>query len=194
MEINALIELDNHHIHISREDLDTLMGAGYELHVKKEMGENTGEYIAEETMTVIGPKGKLDKVRLIGPVRKQTQVEILKSDCYKLGVKAPIRMSGDLKDSTAVTIQAPNGNQIHLDEGMIIPMRHVHLGSNIAKENGLNEGDPVEIEISGIRATIYKNVPVRILYSMPDFTVVHIDNDEGNAADIATGDYVTVRA
>ena len=119
------IGISNRHVHLSRQDLEILFGNGYELNMSHKISQ-TGQFAATETVNLAGPKGCIEKVRILGPIRKQTQVEIMRSDKYRLGVDPPVRDSGDLKDSGAITIIGPNGS-VHIDEGLIISQRHLHM-------------------------------------------------------------------
>lgn len=176
------------HVHLSQSDLETLYGKGYELTKKKElMG---GQYAAEELVTIVGLKLRaIENVRILGPVRKQTQVEISATDAIKLGIKAPIRESGDIKGSAPITIVGPKG-AIYLDEGCIIAKRHIHMSPADAEAAGVINGQEVSVQVDNERGTIYNQVTIRVDES---FTLeMHIDTDEANAAGIKTGNTVTI--
>ena len=176
------------HVHLSQADLETLFGKGYELHKKKDlMG---GQYAAQECVTIIGTKLRaIENVRVLGPVRKQTQVEVSATDAVRLGVKAPVRLSGDLAGSAPVTLVGPKG-AIYLKEGCIVAMRHIHMSPKDAQAAGVRDGDIVSVKADNERGTIFNHVKIRVDDS---FTLeMHIDTDEANAAQIATGNTVTI--
>ena len=176
------------HVHLSQADLETLFGKGYELHKKKDlMG---GQYAAQECVTIIGTKLRaIENVRVLGPVRKQTQVEVSATDAVRLGVKAPVRLSGDLAGSAPVTLVGPKG-AIYLKEGCIVAMRHIHMSPADAQAAGVKNGDIVSVKADNERGTIFNQVAIRVDDS---FTLeMHIDTDEANAAKIATGNTVTI--
>ena len=175
------------HVHLSREHLEILFGKGNELTVKKDlMG---GQFAAEETVTILGPKLKaMEKVRVLGPVRKETQVEISSTDAISLGIKAPLRLSGDIKGSAPVTIIGPKG-AIRIDEGCIVAKRHIHMHPSDSKRLGIKEGI-VSVKVGGDRAGILENVDVRV---RDDFQFeMHIDVDEANALGIKNGQLVEI--
>ncbi len=174
------VEVSARHAHLTREHLDILFGRGYELTKFRDLSQ-TGQFSANETIIVEGPKGKFDKVRLIGPCRDHTQIEISKTDARILGLEPPVRLSGDIASSAAVKISGPAG-KVELGNGVIIAQRHLHLDEAAAKEYSLNSGDIVSVEIEGERGVVFKNVAVRIHNDFkPAF---HIDTDEANAAGI----------
>ena len=176
------------HIHLCQEDVDTLFGKGYQLTKKKElMG---GQYACNETVTIVGIKLRaIENVRILGPVRRKTQVEISVTDSFKLGVKAPIRESGDTQSSAAITIVGPKG-AVYLEEGCIIAKRHIHMSPKDALIAGLKNGDVVSVQSENERGTIFNHVHIRVddTYTLE----MHIDTDEANAASISTGDFVKI--
>ena len=176
------------HVHISKEDLETLYGKGYELTKKKElMG---GQFAADEFVTIVGTKLRaIENVRILGPLRKETQVEISATDAIKLGMKAPIRDSGDTKGSAPIALVGPKG-AVYLKEGCIIAKRHIHMAPADAKAAGVKNGDVVSVKADNERGTIFNHVSIRVDDS---FTLeMHIDTDEANAANIITGNTVTI--
>lgn len=176
------------HVHLSKADLETLFGAGYELTKKKElMG---GQFAAEELVTIVGLKLRaIENVRILGPLRKETQVEISATDAIKLGIKAPIRESGDIKGSAPIALVGPKG-AIYLKEGCIIAKRHIHMSPVDAKAAGVKNGGTVSVQVDNERGTIFNHVQIRVDDS---FTLeMHIDTDEANAANIITGNSVTI--
>ena len=169
--------LSNKHIHITREDCDILFGEGYELTNMKDIVQ-PGQYATEEKLDVVGPKGKLT-VRIIGPVRPYTQLEVSISDTYKLGVPAVIRMSGDLEGTPGFKIIGPKG-EVEKDFGCIVAARHVHLSPEEAEAFNMKDGDVVSAYLPGERSILLNNVIVR---SGPTHKLeMHIDVEEGNAA------------
>ena len=175
------------HVHLSKKDLEILFGEGYELRVKKYlMGE---QFASEEVVTIVGPKLRaIEKVRILGPVRSSTQVEISATDAITLGVKAPVRLSGDTKGSAPITIVGPRGT-IKIEEGCIVAKRHIHMHPDDSKRLGIREGI-VSVKVKGDRAGILENVDVRV---REDFNFeMHIDTDEANALGIRNGDLVEI--
>lgn len=172
------------HIHLTQEDVETLFGKGYRLTKKAElMG---GQFAANEQVTIVGTKLRaMENVRVLGPVRSKSQVEISKTDTFKLGVKAPVRESGNLQGSAPIAVVGPKGS-IYLEEGCIIAKRHIHMSPKDAQDAGVKDGDIVSVHIENERETIFKNVQIRVDKT---FTLeMHIDADEANAAGIKTGD------
>ena len=177
------IDISNRHIHLNKADLETLFGEGYELHVKNYLGKTDAQFAAEEMVTLVGPKGEIDRVRILGPLRSATQVEILRGDCAKLGITAPVSMSGDLSEATDIDVVASNGNRLHLTKSVIIALRHIHMPEDNAQELGLKNGDMVKVEIPGLRGGIMNNVKIKT-YKAPAGTInmMHVDREEGNAS------------
>jgi len=176
------------HVHLTQEDVETLFGKGYELTKKKElMG---GQYAANEIVTIVGLKLRaMENVRILGPVRKASQVEISSTDSIKLGIRTPIRESGDIKDSAPIAIVGPKG-VVYLKEGCIIAKRHIHMSPTDAKAAGVNNGDTVSVHVENERGTTFNHVQIRVDDS---FTLeMHLDTDEANAAKISTGDTVII--
>ena len=169
------------HVHVCKKDLETLYGPGAELHPMRELYQ-PGTYAAEETVGIIGPKMRLlEKMRILGPMRDLTQVELAKTDAIYLGIKAPLRMSGDIKGSAPVTLIGPKG-MVQLKEGCIRAMRHIHMNPQEAEYFGLKNGDRVKLRVGGPTAVTFENVAVRIGENIK--LEVHLDTDEGNVADI----------
>ena len=182
------VGISNRHIHLSPADLKMLFGADHELTCKKALSQE-GEFAAEETVTLVGPKGVLRNVRVLGPVRKTTQVELSRTDGFSLGVALPIRDSGNIKGTPGITIVGTVGS-ITLQQGVICAARHVHMNQEEAKCFGVSDGDRVVLETAGERGTLFKNVLVRV---QPKFHLeLHIDTDEANAAGLKNGDAVSL--
>ena len=176
------------HIHLTQEHVETLFGEGYRLTKKKDlMG---GQYACNETVTVVGIKLRaIENVRVLGPVRKASQLEISATDAMKLGVAAPIRESGNVAGSAPVAVVGPKG-VIYLKEGCIIAMRHIHMSPADAMAAGVRGGDIVSVKADNERGTVFNQVKIRVNDS---FTLeMHIDTDEANASKIRTGDKVTI--
>ena len=182
------IGVSNRHVHLSREDLDTLFGKGFELTKKKTlMGR---EFASEQLVTLVGPSLKtIENVRVLGPVRKHTQVEISRTDTFVLKVRPPVRPSGDIKGSEKIVIVGPKG-VVYLNEGVIIANRHIHLTPEYAEKHGIKDGDYVDVMVNSIKPTKFFDVQVRV---RDDFNVeMHIDTDDANAAGLKNGDLVTI--
>ncbi len=176
------------HIHLTQSDVETLFGEGYQLTKKKDlMG---GQYACNECVTIVGLKLRaIENVRILGPVRKASQVEISATDAIKLGVKAPIRESGDIKGSAPIALVGPKG-VLYLKEGCIIAMRHIHMSPEDARLAGVVNGQEVSVKVDNERGTIYNHVKIRV---DPSFTLeMHIDTDEANAAKISCGNTCTI--
>lgn len=176
------------HVHLSRKDLDTLFGEGFELTKKKTlMGR---EFASDQLVTLVGPSLRsIENVRVLGPVRKNTQVEISKTDTFVLKVSPPVRPSGDIKGSERLVIVGPKGS-VYLNEGVIIANRHIHLTPEFAQKNGVNDGDYVDVLVESVKPTKFFDVQVRV---REDFNVeMHIDTDDANACGLKNGDKVTI--
>ena len=186
--INVPVGVSARHIHLSRGHVEVLFGEGYKLTKKQElMG---GQYAAKEAVTIVGPGLRaIENVRVLGPERKQTQVEISVTDAIRLGISPPLRESGDLAGSGPITVAGPKG-AVYLKEGCIIPARHIHMPPKEASRFGLKDGDIVSIKTGGERTLIFGNVKIRIDLS---FTLeMHMDTDEANACGTKTGDIVKI--
>ncbi len=182
------VGISNRHIHLSQEDLETLFGAGYELTVRNDLSQ-TGQFAAEETVTIQGPKSSMVNVRILGPTRKETQLEISRTDSFALGVKPPVRDSGFLDGTPGITVIGPKG-QIALERGVIIAQRHIHMTEEDATAFGVKDKDLVSVRVDGERAVVFENVLVRV---RNDFVLeMHIDTDEANAAILGNGQMVEV--
>ena len=176
------------HIHLTQEHVETLFGQGYHLTKKKDlMG---GQYACNETVTVVGLKLRaIENVRVLGPVRKASQLEVSATDALKLGIRIPVRESGDIAGSAPVAVAGPKG-VIYLKEGCIIAMRHIHMSPADAAAAGVHDGDIVSVKADNQRGTIFNQVKIRVHDS---FTLeMHIDTDEANASGICTGQKVTI--
>jgi len=176
------------HVHLTQEHVEALFGPGYQLTKRKElMG---GQFASNETVTIVGLKLRaIENVRVLGPVRKASQVEVSATDAIRLGMKVPVRESGDIDGSAPVAIVGPKG-AIYLNEGCIVAMRHIHMSPADALAAGVRDGDFVSVKADNERGTTFDHVKIRVDES---FTLeMHIDTDEANAALISTGDMVTI--
>jgi len=176
------VGISNRHVHLSQKDLDALFGSGYALTVMKDLSQ-PGQYACKETLTICGPRGVIEKVRILGPVRNQTQVEILAGDCFKLGVKAEPRLSGDLSGTSGVTLVGPNGS-IQINEGVIIAKRHIHMLPSDAARFGVHDEQNVRIEIPGSRGGIFNKVSIRVTEASG--LEFHLDTEEANALGVTS--------
>jgi len=174
------VGVSNRHLHLSQEDLNLLFGEGYQMAKMKDLSQ-PGQYACNETVTICGPKGAIEKVRILGPVRSKTQIEIMTGDCFKLGVKPNVKMSGDLEGTDGVTIIGPKGS-VQTKEGLIVAQRHVHMTLEDAKRLGVHDGQIVSIQFNGPRGGIYSNVAVRA--NNASALECHIDTEEANAMNI----------
>ncbi|MEG0662738.1 MAG: phosphate propanoyltransferase [Anaerovoracaceae bacterium] len=182
------VGVSNRHLHLSEQDLATLFGEGYEFTRIKDLSQ-PGQYACKELVTICGPKGAIEKVRVLGPARSKTQVEILKSDSFKLGISAPTRISGDLEGTPGVTIIGPKGS-VQTKEGLIISQRHIHMTPGDAANYGVTDGQLVDICVEGERGGIYKNVIIRA--NDASALECHVDNDEANAMDINSKSVINI--
>ena len=182
------IALSNRHIHISQKDLDTIFGEGYELTKMKDLSQ-PGQYACEEKVDVVGPKKTIKGVRILGPVRPDTQLEVSITDAFTLGVAPMIRNSGDVVDTPGVRIVGPKG-EVEIEKGTIVAARHIHMHTNDGEEFGVKDGEIVSIKVPGPRGLVFDNVLVRV---HPSYALeMHVDIEEGNAAGIRNGDMVEI--
>lgn len=174
----VVVSVSARHIHLTEEHLAELFGHGYQLTPLKDLSQ-PGQYAAKETLKVIGPKGMLEEVRILGPTRPQSQVELARTDAYQLGVQPPVRDSGDTKKTPGIVLVGPKG-ALNLDRGVILAAAHIHMPPEDAERLDLTDGDRVQVLLEGERSIIYNNVLVRV---HPQFALeMHVDTDEGNAA------------
>lgn len=182
------VGISNRHVHLSETDLFELFGYGAKLTNLRELSQ-PGQFASEQVVTLVGPKGVIEKVRVLGPARKKTQMEISVSDCFKLGIQAPIRDSGDLAGSSRMTLVGPAGS-VTINEGCIIPARHIHMHPNDANKFGVKDGDRVTVKVSGPRSVMFYEVLVRL---NKNYTLeMHVDIEEANAACLKNSDYVEI--
>ena len=178
------VGVSNRHIHLSREHLEVLFGKGYELTPIKELSQ-PGQYACKEQLTLIGPSMRaIEGVRVLGPERKSSQVEISRTDSFTLKVKPPVRESGDIKGSAPVTVIGPKGI-VTLNEGCIIANRHIHMSEDEGKRFGVCDGEYVDVLLNGERKSLFYDVQIRV---HKDFRLeMHIDTDDANAAGVGNG-------
>jgi len=180
---NIPIEVSAHHVHLSRRDVDILFGPRYELTKRSELSQ-PGQFACEETLNLLGPKGQVERVRILGPLRKESQVEISMTEEFILGITAPIRASGDLEGSPGVIVEGQQGS-CEIAKGVILALRHIHMTPEDALSFGLRDKDIVRVRIEGKRTLTFEDVLVRV---DPSYRLsMHIDTDEANAAGITTG-------
>ncbi len=182
------VGISNKHIHVCQKDLDILFGEGHELSKLKDL-KQTGQYACEEKVDIVGPKNTLKGVRILGPVRPETQLEISVGDARALGVAAVVRDSGDLDGSPGIKIVGPKG-EVELAKGAIVAARHIHMDSADAEKGGFKDKDIVDIKIQGKRGLVLNNVLIRV----NDAYVLefHLDVEEANAAQVANDDELEV--
>jgi acetate kinase len=183
-EIPIPIGVSAHHVHLSQADVEQLFGAGHQLTPLSPL-EQPGQFACEETVRLVGPRGSVDRVRVLGPARKETQVEIARTEGFRLGINAPVRMSGDLEGTPGLTLEGPAG-QVGLKNGVIYALRHIHMTPTDARRLGLQNGDVVRVRVGGAREVVFGDVAVRV---SPKFQLeLHLDTDEANAAELNSGD------
>ncbi len=202
MPLTIPVGVSNRHFHLSQADVEKLFGStglagtGYQLTKLRDISQK-GQFAANETVDVIGPKGKLERVRVVGPARGQTQLEISRTDAVTLGINPPVRYSGDLKGSAGARLIGPKG-EVVLSEGIIIPQRHIHMSPADAKKFGVKDRDRVIVAPlpkmlpagSEDRGVVFDNVLIRV---DPSFVLdFHLDTDEANAAGLSNGDKVYI--
>lgn len=188
--MRVITGVSNRHIHLSQEHADILFGKGYEFRKLKALRQ-PGQYACEETVTITGPKGSIPNVRVLGPVRPYTQVEISKTDSFVLGVQPPVRDSGDIENTPGLEVIGPKG-RVQLEKGVILPFRHLHLHPDDAAELGVKDKDLVAVKTTGQRMVILENVLCRV--SENYVAEFHIDTDEANASGLKNGDMVQIVA
>ncbi|MCQ6557836.1 phosphate propanoyltransferase [Paenibacillus mendelii] len=172
------------HIHLSTAHVEILFGKGAELTEMKPLSQ-PGQFAANETVEVIGPKGNFPKVRILGPVRKETQLEVSRTDAFSLGINPPVRESGHIAGSAGITIKGPAG-ELQIEEGVIVAARHIHFHTSDAERWGIADKQRLSVRLQGERGLVLENVVARV---SPSYALdMHIDTDEANAAGAKTGD------
>jgi len=177
------LEASGRHLHLSRADADRLLGPGVALTPVHDLSQ-PGQFTCAQRIKVVGPAGEFDAMTIIGPERVQSQVEISETDALTLGIKAPVRLSGDLAGTPGVTLIGPAG-QVTIDSGVMVAKRHIHMDPAYGERFGIRDRQVVSVRVWGERGTTFSNVPVRL---SPDFaTYMHIDYDEANACGFHKG-------
>lgn len=179
-ELRIPISASVRHVHLCRQDVETLFGAGHQLTPAKALSQ-PGQFACEETVTVCGPKGRLEHVRVLGPERRETQLEISRTDEFKLGVDAPIRASGQLEGTPGIRLEGPAGI-VELEKGVIQAARHIHMTPADAERLGVEDRQWVMVRVGGERGIIFDDVLVRVKESY--VLDMHLDTDEANAANL----------
>lgn len=177
------IGISARHVHVSKEDLERLFGKGYELTHYKNLSQ-PGQFAAQEKLDIIGPKGKISSVRILGPIRSESQVEVAYSDLRTLGVSTEVRSSGDIRNTPGITLKGPQG-EITLLKGLIIAERHIHMTPLDAKLYGVSNGEKVSLIVEGVKAGVLDNITIRVSenYALD----CHLDTDDANAFIIRQG-------
>lgn len=182
------VEASGRHVHLSKKDLNTLFGEGYQLTKAKDLSQ-PGQFACNERVTISGPKGAIKNVIILGPERKDTQVEVSLTDALALGIKPPIRLSGDVEDSPGVVII--NGDRkVEINQGIIVAKRHIHMLPEDAQRLGVEDKEVVKIKVFGLRPLIFDDVVVRVNKNFRTF--VHIDYDEANACGYKKGTFALI--
>src|SRR5258707_7414718 len=178
-----LVEISAHHIHLTQEHVEALFGKGHQLTKHADLSQ-PGQYACKEQLAIVGPKGRIERVRVLGPARKYTQIEIARTEQFKLGVHPPIRESGDIADTPGCTLESPTGS-VKVDRGVIRALRHIHMTPEDALRYGVRDKSVVRVRIASDRELVFGDVLVRV---DPNFSLaMHIDTDEANAASVKTG-------
>lgn len=181
------IEISARHLHLSQADVNILFGKNYQLNSLKPVSQ-PGQFATKETAKVVGPKGVYEKVRIVGPVRPDTQVELSITDCFYLGIQPKILVSGDIENSVGgLKLIGPAG-EVELRKGVLVAKRHLHISPSEAEDLKLKHLDVISIQTTGQRSVIFNNVVVRSRAGV-DKLAMHIDTDEANAAGIKSGDF-----
>jgi putative phosphotransacetylase len=182
------IGISNKHVHLSDADLAKLFGAGHKLTLKKEL-KQPGQFASEELVDIVGPKGTLKGIRVLGPTRKESQVELAMTDARTIGLQLPVRESGVLDGSPGVKLVGPAGEAV-LSKGAIVALRHIHLSPAQAAEAGVKDKDRVTVKTFGTRPLIFEDVLIRS--GDAHTREMHVDTDEGNAAGLQNDDSVEI--
>lgn len=179
------VEASGRHVHLTQKDIETLFGQGYQLTPVKELSQ-PGQFACKERVSVTGPKGTLNNVIVLGPARKDSQVEVSLTDAVVLGVKSPVRQSGDIAGTPGVSIS--NGDRrVELTQGLIVAKRHIHMTPEDARKFSVSDGESVKVKVFGERPLIFDDMIVRV---SPSFrTYIHIDYDEANACGYTKGTF-----
>lgn len=183
------VGISNRHVHLSACHLEQLFGRGYHLNRQKDLSQ-PGQYAAAECVALVGPKGTIGGVRVLGPARDVSQVEILQSDARRLGINGVVRESGDLTGTPGIALAGPAG-LVFLEQGVIVAMRHIHLSAEDALRYGFKDKQMVQVRLAGTRETIFGQTAVRV--SALFATELHLDLDEANACGAKNGDIAEIK-
>jgi len=175
------VEVSARHVHLTQADVETLFGPGMTLTPKRPLSQ-PGQFLCEERVALVGPKGRRERVAILGPIRAKTQIELSKSDCVELGIKAPVRLSGDVEGSGPIRLEGPKG-ALDLSEGVIVAHNHIHLTPETAEIMNLRDQQHVAVEMVTDRPLVFEDVIVRV--SRKSRNKMHIDFDEANAAQVS---------
>lgn len=181
---NVPVGVSARHIHLTQEHIEILFGKGYKLTEFKPLSQ-PGQYAANETVEVVGSKGSFNKVRILGPARPASQLEISRTDSFAIGVKAPVRESGDIEGTPGILVKGPAG-EVELQDGVIVAARHIHFHTSDAEKWGIQDKQKLRVRVGGERGVVFENVIARV--SEKFALDMHIDTDEANAAGVKNGD------
>lgn len=184
----VILGISNKHVHLTQGDIETLFGKGHMLTNMKDL-KQPGQYAAHETIKVIGSKGSFDRVRILGPARPESQIEISLTDARTLGIHVPVCESGKLEGTPGIILEGPCG-RVELNHGVMVALRHIHMPLDVAERLGIKDKNFVSVETSGIRKTIFCNVLARVSDKF-DYEM-HLDTDEANAAELKNNDYLKI--
>lgn len=188
MSYTAKIGLSNKHLHLKAEDIETLFGPGHTLTPMKDLVQ-PGQFACEEKVDIVGPKGTLKGIRVLGPARPETQIELAMTDARAIGIKAPVRESGKLEGTPGCKLIGPAG-EVELDHGVIVALRHIHLSPAQALEAGVKDKEVISIKVDGERGLTFDNVLVRS--GEGHESEIHLDTDEGNSAGCGADSTATI--
>jgi len=184
------VTVSEHHVHLTQDTIEQLFCDKYRLHEESRIAEHT-QFAARESVTLVGPRGRIANVRVIGPARGENQVEISGVDAHVLGIDAPARQPGDLRNTPGICIEGPR-SCVRLDHGVIRTLRHIHMHSADAERRGLRDGDRIDVSGEDEQGcTLFRDVPVRV---SPAFqSELHLDADDGKAAGLSSGAFVAIK-
>ena len=189
-EYSIPVGVSNRHIHLSHMDSDRLFGQGYNLTKSNDLSQ-PGQYACKETLTICGPKGAIEKVRVLGPFRSKTQLEILASDCYRLGINAPVKCSGDFEGTSGgITLVGPAGS-VYMECGIMVAQRHIHMTNSDAAHFGVYDGQVVSIEVNGSRSGVLHDAVIRA--NDASLLECHLDMEEANALGVNASSNVVIK-
>lgn len=186
--MKVTVGISNRHVHLTQEHLEILFGKDFELHKLRPVNQ-PGQFASEEKVTIVTEKSKIENVRILGPTRPYTQVEISKSDAIKLGINPPVRDSGDVEKSAPITILGPCGS-VELDHGCILATRHIHITPNDRKKLGLESVSKVGVKVGNEKGGILEQVHIKV--AEESYYEMHIDTDDANAFLLKNGDEVEI--